>query len=421
MIETFFRKLGLIWADRKMRNRFLFVLGALFVYRLLANIPVPDVDKLALSNFIGSNQIFGIVDMISGGGLSAVSIMMLGVGPYITASIILQLLTMMVPALKAMTNEEGEIGRKKFSQWTRLLSIPLALIQAVGYLFLLKNQGVFPADLTAFAFALNVIVISAGSVLLMWIGELISEFGIGNGVSLIIFAGIVSRLPQALTTIDTSNIPMMVVFAVMALLVIAGVVFVTEGERPIPVTYAKQVRGQSTTGGVSTYIPLRINQAGVIPIIFAMSILAFPQMIAQFLASSTSETVTLIAEKINWFMNDQWAYGITYFVLVVLFTYFYTAMTFDPDQMASNLQKNGAFVPGVRPGAPTAEYVGNVIVRITLVGALFLGIIAILPLLVKAWSGVSSLVIGGTGLLIVVSVVSDLVKKTEAQLTMREY
>ena len=421
MIETFFRKLGLIWSDRKLCNRFLFVIGGLFVFRLLSNIPIPNVDKFALANFVGGNQVLSIVDMISGGGLSMVSIVMLGVGPYITASIIMQLLTMMVPALKAITHDEGEAGRKRFSQWTRLLTIPLALIQAVGYLFLLKNQGVFPVDISAFSFASNVLIISAGSILLMWIGELITEFGIGNGVSMIIFAGIVSRLPSAISTLDLNNIPLLVVFLAVMLVVIAGVVFITEGERPIPVTYAKQVRGVSTGGSVPTYIPLRINQAGVIPIIFAMSILAFPQMIAQFMSVSSVETIKVIAEKINWFMTNQWAYGITYFVLVVLFTYFYTAMTFDPERMATNLQKNGAFVPGVRPGTPTSDYVANIITRITLVGALFLGLIAVLPLIVKAWSGVSALAIGGTGLLIVVSVVSDLIKKTEAQLTMREY
>jgi preprotein translocase subunit SecY len=259
----------------------------------------------------------------------------------------------------------------------------------------------------------------------MWLGEMITEFGIGNGVSMIIFAGIVARIPSAFNEIlanySQAQIPTYLGSIVVALIVIAGVVFVTEAERPVPVTYAKQVRGNATRGGVSTYIPLRLNQAGVIPIIFALSLLVFPQMIATFLARTDLTIVANIANSVVEFLNNQLYYGIVYFVLVVLFTFFYTAVTFDPDNMAENLQKNGAFVPGVRPGVPTSEYVGNILTRITLFGALFLGVVAVLPLILKYFTGINALAIGGTGLLIAVSVVSDLIKKTEAQLTMREY
>jgi preprotein translocase subunit SecY len=272
----------------------------------------------------------------------------------------------------------------------------------------------------------NILVITAGSVLIMWIGELMTEFGIGNGTSLIIFAGIVSGLPttvmQMKAAFMVADIPMYIVFAAVALIAILGVVFITEAERPIPVTYAKRVRGSKVYGGISTYLPLRINQAGVIPIIFAMSLLLFPQMIFKFVASvATNETVSSVAGMLNRFFENGWVYGISYFLLVFLFTYFYTAVTFDPDQISKNLQQSGAFIPGVRPGQSTAEYIGKVLTRVTLVGAIFLGLIAVLPLIIKYITGITSIAVGGTALLIVVSVVIDLIKKVDAQISMREY
>ena len=421
---TFFHKIGMIAKDKNLRSKVLFAAFALIIFRAFAAIPIPGVDILKLEQFLSGNQFFSLLDVFSGGGLSSLSIMMLGVGPYITGSIIMQVLTMMSPKLKAMYHEDGEAGRRKFTQYSRLLTVPLAIIQAFGFILLLKNKGVLDA-MTGFGMLTNVIIVTSGSVLLMWIGELITEFGIGNGVSLIIFSGIVARIPSTLSELavnyDPSQIPTILAFAIGALVVIAGVVFVTEAERSVPITYAKRVRGNKVYGGISTYLPLRLNQAGVIPIIFALSILVFPQMIAQFVIASGNALLKVPAEWVMSALQNQLFYGFMYFLFVFLFTYFYTAVTFDPDSIATNLQKNGAFIPGVRPGTPTSEYLAKIITRITLVGALFLGVIAILPLVVRAITGVQALTIGGTALLIVVSVVIDLIKKIEAQLTMREY
>lgn len=424
-MQTFAQKIKLIFGDKTLRKRIFFTLLGLAIFRLLASIPVPGVDVAALTRFFSSNQLFGLISVFSGGGLSNLSIVMLGVGPYITASIIMQLLTMMSPKLKAMYQEEGEAGRKKFSQFSRFISVPLAILQAYAFILILQKQGVI-THISSFALAVNVIVVTAGSVLLMWIGELITEFGIGNGVSLIIFSGIVAALPgaigQFLFTFDSANLPLYILFVVIAGVIIYGVVFITEAERPIPVTYAKRVRGNKVYGGISTYIPLRLNQAGVIPIIFALSILLFPQFILGFISNSVSnDTIKGISDAILGFLSNGWVYAGLYFIFVFVFTYFYTAVTFDPHQIAENLQKNGAFIPGVRPGISTSEYIGKVLTRITLVGASFLGFIAVLPLIMKAITGITSLAIGGTALLIVVSVVLDLVKKVEAQVSMREY
>ncbi|MCX6753828.1 MAG: preprotein translocase subunit SecY [Candidatus Nomurabacteria bacterium] len=274
-MEKVFNKIRMIFTDKSLRSRVLFVLAALLVFRLLSAIPIPGIDATKLSSFINNNQFLGVLNMFSGGGLSTLSIMMLGVGPYITSSIIMQLLTIMSPRLKAMYQEDGEIGRKKFTQFSRMLTVPLAIVQGFALLLLLKKQGIL-ADITMFNMFANLSVIVAGSMLIMWIGELISEFGIGNGVSLIIFAGIVARMPteisQFLFTFNIANLPLYILFLAVGILIVAGVVIMTEAERPIPVTYAKQVRGDHVAGGTQTYLPLRVNQAGVIPIIFALSI-----------------------------------------------------------------------------------------------------------------------------------------------------
>jgi preprotein translocase subunit SecY len=423
-METIWNKIKIIFTDKSLRSRILFVLGALIVFRLLSIIPIPGIDELKLQAFINNNQFLGVLNVFSGGGLSHLSILMLGVGPYITSSIIMQLLTIMSPRLKAMYQEDGEIGRKKFTQFSRVLTIPLAIIQGLSLLIILNRQGIL-GELTAFGMFANLSVIVAGSMLLMWIGELISEFGIGNGVSLIIFAGIVANIPteisQFIFTFDIASLPLYLLFLVVGLLIVAGVVVVTEAERPIPVTYAKQVRGDKVAGGTQTYLPLRVNQAGVIPIIFALSILLFPQLIGNFLATSASPVLLSISRGLLWFIANTWLYSLAYFIFVFLFTYFYTAVTFDPDQLATNLQKNGAFIPGIRPGTATREYIAKILNRITMMGAIFLGLIAVLPLIMRAVTGITAFAIGGTALLIVVSVVLDLIKKVEAQLSMREY
>ncbi|OHA21528.1 MAG: preprotein translocase subunit SecY [Candidatus Taylorbacteria bacterium RIFCSPHIGHO2_01_FULL_51_15] len=420
----FLQKLKLAWHDTSLRKRLFFIAVMLVVFRFLSAIPIPGIDIARLESFLSGNQFFGLLNIFSGGGLSNLSIVMLGVGPYITASIIMQLLTMMSPKLKALYQEEGEAGRAKFSQYSRLLSVPLALIQAFGFLVLLSRQGVL-TDLGLFSTLTNVIIITGGSVLIMWIGELMTEYGIGNGTSIIIFAGIVAALPAAVSqlafTFDPSAIPTYVGFLALAALVVWGVVVVTEAERPIPVTYAKRVRGMKVYGGVSTYLPLRVNQAGVIPIIFALSILLFPQMIATVLGAFDSALLKTISGGLTTIFSNAWVYAALYFILVFLFTYFYTAVTFDPEQISVNLQKNGAFIPGVRPGTPTRDHIASVVTRITLVGATFLAFVAVLPLAMQGITGNTNLAIGGTALLIVVSVVLDFIKKIDAQVSMREY
>ncbi|RJQ33175.1 preprotein translocase subunit SecY [Candidatus Parcubacteria bacterium] len=424
MWETFVHKMKVVLTDESIRTRILFVLAALVVFRLLAAIPIPGVNVAQLQSALGSNGFLALFNVFSGGGFSSLSIVMLGVGPYITASIIMQLMTILVPRLKEIYQEEGDSGRQRFMQYSRYLTVPMAFIQAFGFLLLLQQSGIV-MPLSMFAMITNVFVIAAGSILLMWIGELISEFGVGNGVSLIIFAGIVASLPSQISqfafAFDVAQIPTYVGFIAAAAVILFGVVFISESERPIPVTYARRVRGSRVMGGVSTYLPLRVNQAGVMPIIFALSLLLFPQMIVTFLAHSPIASIASMATTVSGWLANQWVYGIMYFVLVVVFTYFYTAITFEPHQIAKNLQKNGAFVPGVRPGTQTSEYLANIITRITLVGALFLGTLAVLPLILQGLTGITALTIGGTALLITVSVVLDVVKKVDAQTSIREY
>jgi preprotein translocase subunit SecY len=423
-MQKFFHKIKIIFGDKTIRNRILFVIGALFVFRALAAIPIPGVDAVVLEQFFQNNQFFGLLNIFSGGGLANLSIVMLGVGPFITASIIMQLLTVMSPQLKSLYTEEGEAGRARFTQYSRLLTLPLAILQAFGFLSLLQSQGVI-SGLSTFAFVTNIILIVAGSILLTWIGELVTEYGIGNGVSIIIFAGIVAGLPATASQLafgfTAAQLPLYVGFTLIAIGVVYAVVVMTEAERPVPITYAKQSRGGKTYGGTSSYLPMRLNQAGVIPIIFALSILLFPQMVLNILASFDVPGVQKASEAVLVFFNNQPLYAAAYFILVFLFTFFYTAVTFDPDAISKNLQRNGAFIPGIRPGAHTSEYLGNLITRLTLVGAGFLGLVAVLPLGMQMATGIAALAIGGTALLIVVSVVLDLIRRLDAQVSLREY
>lgn len=422
-MQVFLHKLKMVVTEPAIRNRVLFIFAALAIFRALAAIPIPGVDQAVLDQFFTNNQFLGLLNIFSGGGLANLSIVMLGVGPFITASIIMQLLTVMSPKMKSLYTEEGEAGRAKFTQYSRLLMLPLAVLQGFGFLTLLQSQGVI-TGLSPFEFATNVILITAGSVLLTWIGELVTEYGIGNGVSIIIFAGIVASLPSTISQLyfayDPSQLPLYIGFVIAALAIIYAIVVMTEAERPVPISYAKQSRGGKTYGGSSTYLPLRLNQAGVIPIIFALSVILFPQMILNILSAFALPWVTGATDVVNNFMNNTVAYGVTYFILVFLFTYFYTAVTFDPDSVSKNLQRSGAFIPGIRPGGNTSEYLGNLVTRLTLVGALFLGFVAVLPVGMQVITGITALAIGGTAVLIVVSVVLDLLRRLDAQVSMRE-
>lgn len=385
---------------------------------------MPGIDRVRLAELFSSNQLLGLVSLFTGGTLSNFSVILLGLGPYITASIIMQLLTMIFPSLREMYMESGSEGRAKFNQFSRLLTIPLAALQSLATVSIFRSQGVI-VSLPFFDLITLITTVTAGTMFLVWIGELITEKGIGNGTSLLIFAGIVASLPtsvgQSLIAFDPSQIFTYLVFIAVAVVVIAGIVIISEGQRNIPVSFAKRVRGRRTFGGFSSHIPLRVNQAGVIPIIFSLSILLFPGLIAQFLSTSSITWLANISKSLAAFLQQPLTYGILYFFLVTVFTYFYTAVTFDPKAISENVQKQGGFIPGIRPGEPTATFIGNVVNRITLVGALFLGLIAILPLIVQRAFGITTLTLGGTALLIVVSVVLETMRQINAQLTLREY
>ncbi len=415
-----------IFRIKDLRNKILFVMAMLVIFRFAAHIPVPGVNVENLQKFFHSNQILGLLNMFSGGAMENFSVVALGVGPYITASIIMQLLGMIVPAVEKMLKEEGEVGRQKFNQITRYISVPLAALQGYSMINLLNRTGQnIISDMSIFSLVTCTVVVTAGTVFLMWLGELMTEKGIGNGTSLIIFAGIVAALPQGIQQVflnfDASKVLEVVVFAVIAIIVIAGIVFITEAQRNIPVSYARRVRGMKMYGGVSTHLPLRVNQAGVIPIIFALSIMIFPGMVANFLTGAKAAWLASLAKSTASLFNDQLFYAVLYFVLVFLFTYFYTAVVFDSRAIADNLQKQGGFVPGIRPGKHTIEYLQKTSNKVTLFGALFLGIVAVLPLAMRGAFNIPSLTIGGTGILIVVSVVIETVKQVQSQMVMRDY
>lgn len=417
-------KLAQIWKAKDLRNDILFVLFMLLIFRLAAHIPVPGVNVEALKQIFSNNQVFGLMNIFSGGGMQNFSIVMMGVAPYITASIIFQLLAMIIPKLEEMQKEEQ--GRQKINMWTRWATVPLAIMQSYGMITLLRRSSYeILGDISNFNLFSMVITITAGTIFLMWIGELISEKNIGNGISLLIFAGIVAALPQAvqnvIATYDPSKLPMILAFLAIAIITVVGVVVINEGQRNIPVQYARQVRGNRVYGGTATHLPLRVNMAGVIPIIFAISVVMFPTMIASFFVHAQTVWIANFSNWIITLFNNQLFYGVFYFLLVFGFTYFYTEVVFHPERIAENLQKQGGFIPGIRPGKNTEEYLANTTYKIIFVGALFLALIAILPLIMKYFTGNNSLAIGGTSILIVVSVVIETVKQIESQLTMREY
>jgi preprotein translocase subunit SecY len=408
------------------RRRIFYVLAILIVFRFLAHVPVPGVDREQLEQFFAGNALIGVLDLISGGGLSSFSIVALGVNPYINASIIMQLMTGVIPSLQALSRE-GEYGRNKINQYTRLMTIPLAFAQGYGFSVLLAANGVIPqADLFSFETLSLLMSFTAGTILLMWLGELISERGLGNGISFIIFAGIVGRIPHQAGPIVSGpdGLVRIIPFIIIAIIVIAGVVWVNEGQRRIPVQYASRVRGRRMYQGQTQYLPLKVTMAGVIPIIFAISILLFPAQIAAYFTTSPIDWVRNVANWVatNLTQSNVLVYGLLYFLLVVFFTYFYTAFQFRPDQTADYLRKNGGFIPGIRPGRPTEQFLARVTNRITLGGAVFLGGLAVLPLVVaQLIPGTQGLELGGTSILIVVSVVVETMKQLEAQMMMRHY
>ncbi|RJR32019.1 preprotein translocase subunit SecY [Candidatus Parcubacteria bacterium] len=414
------------WKVKDLRNSVIYILAMLIIFRVAANIPVPGVNAAALRDFFNSNQLMGgLINIFSVGGMENFSVVALGVAPYITASIIFQLLIMIIPQLEEIA-KEGEAGQRKINQWTRYLTVPLAALQGYGMIALLRqSQFQILGDINAWSLFTIIVTVTGGTIFLVWIGELISEKKIGNGISILIFVGIVSRIPSVirntLITFDKDQIINLLIFAAIALVTIIGVVIINEGQRNIPVSYARRVRGMKMYGGVETHLPLRVNQAGVIPIIFAISIVLFPPMIARFFLRARTDFIVSAAQWVIALFDNQVFYGIAYFLLVFGFTYFYTAVIFHPDQIAENLQKQGGFIPGIRPGKNTAEYLQQTSSRILLAGALFLGLIAILPLLVRSVTGTVNLVIGGTSILIVVSVVIEIVQQIQSQLTMRDY
>ncbi len=417
-------KIRKIWNIKDLRTSIIFVLLMLVVFRLFAHVPIPGVDIVALREIFSSNQVLGLLNVFTGGSMDNFSIVMMGIGPYITSSIIFQLLGMIVPKLEELQKEES--GRQKINSWTRIATVPLALVQAYGMITLLRrSSGDILGDVGFFDMATILITITAGTIFLMWIGELISEKKIGNGISLLIFAGIIASLPSTIqrlfVTFDLSQIYILLGFLVIAIITIVGIVIINEGQRNIPVQYARQIRGNRAFGGNSTHLPMRVNTAGVIPIIFAISVAIFPSMIAQFFVSAKSEFISKAAYFVINLFENQLFYGIFYFLLVVGFTYFYTEIIFKPDNISENLQKQGGFIPGIRPGRHTSEYLSYISRRILLTGSLFLGLIAILPLVMRYFTGMQSLAIGGTSLLIVVAVVIEMVKQIEAQVTMRDY
>jgi len=417
-------KLQLALKDTKIRKKIIFTFAMITLFRIFTYLPVSVVDLGELRKLFGSSQFFSLLDIFSGGTLINFSVMALGLGPYINASIIMQLLTVVFPALEALS-KEGEYGRHKINQYTRVVALPITILQAIGLYLVLHSRAVIP-NLTPLEFIAFVTTLTAGSYIIMWFGELISEYGLGNGISVLIFVGIISRLPitfaQTLSTVNQQMVINLTILLVLAIIVVYAVVFVNEAIRRVPVYYAKRVRGNRVYQQATNYLPLKLNQAGVIPIIFAISFVLFPQMIGNFLVvSKNAQLVSIGSFLTNTFSPTSVIYNVMYFLLVVGFTFFYTIIVFNPDKIANEIQKHGGFIPGIRPGTATKAYLQGVLYRITTVGALFLGTVAVLPSVLSAVTGVQSIVIGGTGVLIVVSVVLETFKLIEAQVVMKSY
>lgn len=418
------RLLRNIWNTPDLRSKILFTLFIILVYRILTFVPMAGVNVAQLKSLISNNQLLDLINLFSGGGLANFSIVGLGLNPYINASIIIQLLTMVFPKLEELS-KEGEQGQQKINRYTRYLTVPLAVVQGIGAYALLRSQGVIQTmDLVHVA--LLILTMTAGALLLVWLGELITEKGIGNGVSILIFAGILAQMPiqfqQALATQTSQNGMVWGILGIMAVVIVMGIVFITEGQRRIPVQYAKRLSGNKLVGGQSTYIPLRVNQAGVIPIIFAISLVLFPGTIASYFINYDIDWVAKTAQSVQAFFNDTFYFALIYFVLVVAFSFFYSTVTFNPARISEDLQKYGGFIPGIRPGKSTGDYLQQILVKITLIGGLFLGVIAVLPYILRAaFPDIGSLALGGTSLLIVIAVILETAKQIESMLVMRNY
>lgn len=423
-MEQFLQLLRNAWRTKEIRRKLIITAVILVIFRVFAHIPLPGVDRVRLAQLFAGNQFLSLLDIFSGGTLLNFSVLALGMNPYINASIILQLLTIVFPKLEEL-QKEGEYGREKVNQYTRMITVPLAIVQSIGMYAVLKSQNIVPT-FNPLTLITILITMTAGTIFVMWLGELITEYGIGNGISVLIFAGIAGRLPvsigQALQNFSGENAPQMIILFLLGLGMIAATVYVNEAVRKITVNYARRIRGNKMYGGNTSYLPLRINQAGVIPIIFAVSLVLIPSLVGGYLVQVPNPAIANIGKILSGIFNPNApTYNIMYFLLVIGFTYFYTALTFDPKKISSEIQKYGGFIPGIRPGTPTAQYLNYIITRITLAGALFLGVIAIAPSLARGATGSSTLLIGGTGVLIVVSVVLETIKTLEAQLVMRSY
>lgn len=412
------------WRTPELKKKIIFTLAIFFVYRLFAYIPVPGVDTVSLKRLFSSNQFLGLLDIFSGGTLANFSIVALGLNPYINATIIMQLLQMVFPSLEAMS-KEGEYGRVKINQYARMLTVPITILQAFGTYAFLRSQNII-GNLDPVTLVGLIVTLTAGTLLLMWFGELITEYGIGNGISMLIFGGIVGRFPvilgQTVSVITGDQLLNIIIFLGVAILVIAGIVAVNEATRQVPIVYAKRVRGNKLYGGQSTFLPLRVNQAGVYPIIFAVSLVLIPSLIGQYLGQAANPNIAHIAQGISRMFDPSGVtYNVLYFILIIGFSYFYTAVIFNPVKISTEIQKYGGFIPGIRPGSATANYLNYILTRITLAGAVFLGIIAVLPSFVNGVTNIATLTIGGTGVLIVVSVVLETAKQFETMLVTRNY
>ena len=424
MIKKIIEKINILLKDPELKRKILFTLFIFLAFRFFAFLPVPTINLERLRTLFSQNQFLSLLDIFSGGTLINFSVMALGLNPYINASIVLQMLTMMIPHLERLS-KEGEYGRAKINQYTRMLTVPLTIVQAIGIFMLLKNQKVIGV-LSPLEFFSFIVTMVAGTFILVWFGELISEFGLGNGISLLIFVGIVGRLHVLLgrtaTVFNPEIIFNVIIFLALSLFVIAAIVFINEATRRIPVLYAKRIKGNRMYQGATNFLPLKLNQAGVIPIIFAVSFVLFPQLIGNFLKYVKNPALAGIGNFLSTvFSPDGFFYNFFYFFLVVCFTFFYTIIFFNPQKISEEIQKQGGFIPGIRPGIATKEYLQRILYRITTVGAVFLGVIAVMPVLVSKITGMTNLVIGGTGILIVVSVILETFKKVESQLMMRNY